>query len=418
MNADRVILGENAVYSTDSSVTGLNNNVLVCGGSGSGKTMSVSESRLLETCHSSLIATVTKRRIVNRYKPLFEQRGYTVEDLNFTHPEESSIAFDPLQYVKSHTDISFLAKSVVMANPRKEKSDQDPFWDDSAASLLSAEIAYTLMTKKNASFSDVLALHDRLDFQEAGGEITTSMDDQFYRIAKQDPDCFALSCWRSFRKLPVRTAGCTFSALNTTLDRVFTPELRKMMALENKLDFRQLARQKTLLFVTSSPVNTSLHSFVNLFYAQAFKSLFDYAESLPDNRLPIPVHILCDDFATGSPIPNFAEYISVFREAQISVTLLIQSESQLESLYGSSEATTIINNCDSYLYLGGMDLKTGRSVSERLNLPLEEVLYMPVGREYLFRRGEKPLKTRRYDITRDERYVKLRETDGKEADGR
>lgn len=143
------------------------------------------------------------------------------------------------------------------------------------------------------------------------------------------------------------------------------------------------------------------------FYAQAFKSLFEYSESLPSGKLPIPVHVLCDDFATGSRILNFSEYISIFREKQISVTLLLQSESQLESMYGSDDATTIINNCDSYLYMGGMDLKTGRSISERLNAPLEDILYMPIGQVCIFRRGQKPIVTSRYNILKNEQYQQV-----------
>ena len=129
MVMDRMILGENAIYSTDCKKTGLNNNVLVCGSSGCGKTMSIFEPRLLETFHSSLIATVTKRRVVHKYKPLFEQRGYIVEDLNFIDPAESTVAYDPLQYICSYADITFLAESIVKANPRKDKSGADPCCD-------------------------------------------------------------------------------------------------------------------------------------------------------------------------------------------------------------------------------------------------------------------------------------------------
>lgn len=120
MATDRMILGENVIYSTDSNVTGLNNNVIVCGSSGCDKTMSISEPRLLETFNSSLIATVTKRRIVNKYRSVFEHRGYIVEDLNFINPTESNVAYDPLQYIGSYSDITFLAESIVKANPRKD----------------------------------------------------------------------------------------------------------------------------------------------------------------------------------------------------------------------------------------------------------------------------------------------------------
>lgn len=416
--ADKMILGENVIYSTDCNETGLNNNVLVCGSSGCGKTMSISEPRLLETFNSSLIVTATKRRIVNKYKTVFKHRGYVVEDLNFIHPTESSVAYDPLKYIDGYSDITFLAESIVKANPKKDKSIADPYWDEAAISLLSAEISYILMTKENATFADVLDLHDRIDFRENGGQIVTSLDRRFDFLAAKDPGCFAVSCWKSFHHLPIRTASCIFSSLNITIDTIFSPELRKMIAMEKKIDFEQLATRKTVLFVSTSAVNPALHCFVNMFYAQAFKSLFEYAENLPSGKLPISVHVLCDDFATGSRILNFPEYISIFREKQISVTLLIQSESQLESIYGSVDATTIINNCDTYLYLGGMDLKTSRSISERLNAPLEDVLYMPIGQEYIFRRGQKPIITKRYDILNNEIYQNItREYENSIIDG-
>lgn len=409
MTMDRMILGENAIFSTDCNETGLNNNVLVCGSSGCGKTMSISEPRLLETFNSSLIATVTKRRIVNKYKSVFKQRGYVVQDLNFIQPTESNVAYDPLQYIDSYSDITFLAESIVKSNPRKNKSNADPYWDEAATSLLSAEIAYILMTKDNANFVDVLNLHDELNFKDNCGQLETSLDSKFEYLIKKAPNCFAVSCWKSFHLLPAKTASCIFGTLNTAIDTIFSPELRKMISMEKKIDFKQLASQKTVLFVSTSAVNPALHCFINIFYAQAFKTLFEYAESLPSGRLSIPVHMLCDDFATGSRILDFPEYISIFREKQISVTLLVQSESQLESIYGSDDAATIINNCDTYLYMGGMDIKTGRSISERLNVPLDEVLYMPIGQEYVFRRGQKPIITSRYNILNNELYLNITE---------
>lgn len=204
MAMDRMILGENVICSTDCNETGLNNNVLVCGSSGCGKTMSISEPRLLETFNSSLIAVVTKRRIVNKYKSVFKQRGYAVEDLNFIHPTESNIAYDPLQYINSYSDITFLAESIVKANPRKDKSNADPYWDEAATSLLSAEIAYILMTKENANFVDVLNLHDEFNFKENGGQMETSLDSKFEYLIKKAPNCFAVSCWKSFHLLPVK----------------------------------------------------------------------------------------------------------------------------------------------------------------------------------------------------------------------
>lgn len=405
---DKRVLGENVIVSSDCNETGVNNNVLVCGSSGCGKTMSISEPCLLETFNSSLIATVTKRRIVDKYKAVFKERGYVVKDLNFISPGKSEVAFDPLAYVSSYRDITYLAEALVNADPRKERTNADPYWDQAATSLLSAEIAYIMMAKKEkATFADVLEFHDSITFREKGGQISTSVDIVFDTLAQKDPGCHAVSCWKTFRQLPISTASCVFSVLNTTIDTIFSPEMRKMMKKKTKVDFQQLATEKTVLFVSTSPVNSALHCFINVFYAQAFKTLFEYAESLPDGKLRIPVHMLCDDFATGSKVNNFPEFISVFREKQISVTLLVQSESQLENIYGSEGATTIIDNCDTYLYMGGMDLKTGHSISERLNVPLEDVLYMPIGQEIVFRRGQKPVVTTRFDILKNKTYQEI-----------
>lgn len=409
IHMDRLILGdgENCIFSSDSQETGLNNNILVIGTSGCGKTVSILEPRILETFNKSLIATVTKRRIVKKYSMVMRKRGYNVWDLNFVHPGKGNCGYDPLMHIGSYNDITFLARSIVLANPQKAQSSADPYWDDGATSLLSAEIAYILMTKDNPTFADVLAFHNRLTFEDGGGVIVTNYDGEFDYLAEKDPSCFAVSCWKSFKQLPVRTAGCVYSALNTTIDSIFTPELKKMFRIKEMVDLEKLASEKTVLFITTNPVNSSLNGFVSTFYGTVFKDLFEFAEDQADGKLPVPVDVLADDFATGCPINMFEQYVSIFREKGLSVTALIQSESQLRSLYGNEKATTIINNCDTIVFLGSMDLETGRSISVRANRPLEDVLYMPIGSEIIFRRGMKPIFTKRYDIFQNEMYKKV-----------
>ncbi|MDO5132826.1 MAG: type IV secretory system conjugative DNA transfer family protein [Eubacteriales bacterium] len=408
-DADRLILGdgENCVFSSDSSKTGLNNNILVIGTSGCGKTVSILEPRILETFNKSLIATVTKRRIVNKYSAVMKRRGYKVLDLNFVHPSEGTCGYDPMMYIGSYNDITFLARSIVLANPQKAHSNADPYWDDGATSLFSAELCYTLQTKENPTFADVLEFHNKLTFEERNGVITTNYDRKFEYLAEKDPSSFAVSCWKSFKQLPIKTASCIFSALNTTIDSVFTPELKEMFRMEKMVDFEKLASEKTVLFITTSPVNASLNSFISSFYGTLFKELFEFAEDQTDGKLPIPVDVLADDFATGCPVHMFDQYVSIFREKALSVTILIQSESQLSSLYGSDKATTIINNFDTIVFLGSMDIETGRSISLRANRPLDDVLYMPIGSEIIFRRGTKPIFTKRYNIFQNEMYKKV-----------
>ena len=235
-----------------------------------------------------------------------------------------------------------------------------------------------------------------------------SLDSEFDALERKVPNHPAVTCWKTFRATPPRTAGCIFSSLNCELDSIFTSDIREMIAKKPTVDIEHIAKEKSVLFITSSPVNPSLHQFIGAFYSCLFKTLFEFAEECPDGKLPIPVHVLCDDFATGCRVNQFEDLISIFREKQISATILVQSESQLETMYGSDATTTIINNSDTYVYVGGNDLRTARNISERLNVPLDEVLYMPVGQAIIFRRGQKPIAFRhRYDILHDKRYQKI-----------
>lgn len=395
-------LGEGQQISTDSAVTGLNNNILVVGPSGSGKTMSYAEMCLLKTENTSLIVTLSKRRLVKRYAPYLAAKGYRVYDLNLAEPAASDIGYDPLRYVRNDRDVTYLAQAIVMAEPRKEGNRMaDPFWDDAAISLLSALIAYVRHIKSRPSFDDVCALFARLKVTEEGESIRTNLDDLFDRLNAEEPEGFAYQCWKTFRYAPMRTAGSIYSSLSVTMDTVFSPGLRQAMRDKPSVDFPALTAERTVLFVTTSAVNPSLNAFAGLFYSHAVKELFEFAEAREDGVLPRPLHLLCDDFAVGARVPSFAHYIAVFREKGMSVSILLQSESQLRSMYGDADATTIINNCDHYVYLGGMDLATCRNIAERMSLPLPDVLYMPLGQEYLFQRGHRPVVTERYHIMDD-----------------
>ena len=143
---------------------------------------------------------------------------------------------------------------------------------------------------------------------------------------------------------------------------------------------------------------------MNILYADMFRVLFDEAEKNEGSRLKVPVHIVCDDFACGSRISGFEDYISIFRAAGISVTMLLQSETQLISMYGEAAAKTIINNCDTYVYMGGMDLTTCNNISQRMNKPLNKVMTMPLEQVVVFRRGSEPYVSRRYQILEDAIY--------------
>jgi len=396
-------LGVDNVFPTTLEETGINSNEMIVGPTRSGKTTSIIEPRLLHTFEGSLVVNVTKRALVDKYAPVFKARGYKVLDLNFVNPETSNVSFDPMTYVERDEDILKLAEELNM-----DSSDRDPYWGESAKDVIAALIGLVKYNAEDAgrkaTFRDLATVYSVLDLNLGDGgsrSQRSNIDFLFDELEKRHPGCMATKQWKTIRINAERTASCIFSTLNAAFSKLMTEGALKMMDGENRLDFKQLANEKTVLFITTSPVNKSMQRLTNLFFSEAFRNLFEYAESLPAKELPLGVHLICDDFATGCSIPDFQEYLSVFCAKKISVSLLIQSESQLADLYNPDNATTIINQCDTYVYFGGMDHKTCSNISQRRNIPIEEVFSMPLEKVMIFRRGSKPVTARRYQTYED-----------------
>ena len=411
MSTERMILGNNCIYNGDPKLTGLNRNVLIVGGTGSGKTVSFVEPALMEPLKvkkpNNKIVILTKRDIPDKYIHLYKAAGFNTYDLDFSNPERGNCCNDPLTYIRSEEDISDLAHSIVMANERKEHSTADPFWDDSSEQLLSAEIAATLMTKDKPTFADVLDLHFSLKIEESGCGITTSLDPMFRKIEKAAPDCYAITCWRTFKEAAPKTAKSIYVSMNPTL-RAYTTSIRNSMRTKPPVDFNKFASEKSILFITTSPVKKALHGLANIFVSQAISELFTIADEAETGTLPIPVDIIFDDFATGAKVSEMPEKLSICRAKGIAfLGILLQSESQLKRMYGEAEAIEIIDNCDSYVFFGGNNYETARLLSLKLNVPLDEILYLPVGKIVVFRRGQRPVFSTRFDTFNDEFYKKI-----------
>ena len=404
MSKERMILGKDAIFSTNTTETQITNNIICVGSSGAGKTTSVIIPKLLETTESSLVCSVSKRRIVDEFIPLFKKRGYKVIDINFAQPEKSTVTFDPLQYITSEEDIAYLSSALIM-NDRKANSKADPYWDTTSINLINSIISMTLMTEENATMHDVLKNIDALRI--SGGcsnHIETTHDGVFNQICKADPNGFCATNWMVFNQLDsTKTASCILSSLQTMMTTIFTTGLRKQIATKPCVDIESIAKEKTVLFITTSPMNPVLNTIVDLFYGQIFKTLFETAMECSDYKLPVRVSMLFDDFGVGT-VKDFDQYTSIIREANMDYTILLQSESQLVERYGSS-AKTILNNTDSYEFLGCNDIDTARNVSIRANVPVEDVLSLPIGKQIIFRRGCKPIFTERYPTFEDERYI-------------
>ena len=186
-----------------------------------------------------------------------------------------------------------------------------------------------------------------------------------------------------------------------------------MITNTDKIDIKAIGREKTALFLNISDTDRSMDRLVNVFYTQALQMLCEEAESRPECRLAVPVRFIMDDFATNADIPDFDKMVSVIRSRQISVSIMLQSITQLDGIYGPDKAGTIINNCDIMLYLGGQDIKTAEIVSIKANVPLNSILDMSTKDAWLFTRGEPGKKVKKYNPACHPEYVNV--TDGKDA---
>ena len=419
-NFDIVPIAEGVTHNFNSDETGRNNNVLVIAGTGKGKTTSVVFPEMLYTNNSSLVVPISKREVLNKFREHFIEKGYAVRVLDLIDVDSSLNGYDPLFYINDQSDILDLASKIV-EGASSSIAEMDSYWSNAATSLIAAEMSLLIEewaysqdeSGENLtmppSMLDVLALHSELVFYDANrySEFTSSsLDEKFAELEKISPQSYAVSCWKTVKRLASKTVSCVASHVNVAYTKLFTSQMKKIIA-KPTLDISLMGEEKTVLFVVTSPVNKSAQLFANLFYASLFKEFFDLAEKQRDLILPVPVHIICDDFACGCKIPRFPEYISILRSCGVSVTILIQSETQLADMYGFAGANTIVDNCDTMLYMGGMSLQTCSNMSRRVNMPLEDIISMPIGVVYVVRAGEKPQKTNRYNTYADERYRQL-----------
>ena len=405
--ADDFILGRNAVFSTDINKTILNNNIALIGCTGSGKSLHFVQTRFLNTYDTNLVVYDPKRELINKYRSMFEQRKYIVQEINLSEPMLSDISFDTLRYLSSDTDVSALAKGIVNLTPQSEHSSADRYWDDGSCNLAKFGIYYVLSTVDDANFTDFLDFINNIEIDDNSTLMRTSVDDMVETVKRNRPDHPMIAPYNSFSITPVKTAGCIFSMLKTTLSNVFNPDIKKMLKTKETLNIEKFIQEKNVLFITSDGTDEYVDAYVNLIFDMLINELSKEADKQPGRILTIPVHLIMDDFACGAKIKNFPRQISKFRSKGISSTIVLQSISQLTSMYGEAGAATILNNNDTLVYLGGNDLKTARDFAERVDLPIDRVLYMPLEQVMIFRRGSRPVITRKYPILQDKQFLRI-----------
>lgn len=403
------ILADDIYMSNNTYETGLNNNDLIVGPSGAGKTRNYVKPNIMQ-CNDSLIIADTKGNLHAQLSPLLIEKGYNVLLIDYKNLA-NSCGYNPFDFIRYDSvrkkyceqDIYTMATTIVPV-----LSDRDPFWETAAKMYLTCLIAYTLECLPPDEHT-LESVHKLLSILT-----NKTFDSLIFKLETDNPKSFAVRQYKSLRvnKDAEKMSTSIIAILFERINDLVLDDCIDMYTSEKKINFHELSTKKTALFLTVSDTDRSMDRLSSLFYQQSLQSLCNIADNNPNNRLDIPVRFIFDDFATNTVLPDFDNIISVIRSRDIYVSIILQSITQLDSLYGESRAMTIINNCDNYLYLGGQDMKTAEHVAIKMNLPVTEVLNMPLQQAYLFTRGSLPRSVKKFDITKHKHYSLLPEAIG------
>lgn len=394
MEANTLILGQNQYYSLDTHKTKVNNNVLVVGTSGAGKTRGIVIPNLLQATGSYILSD-PKGNLYKKYKVYLEKEGYLVRKLDFTEPNNSA-HYNIFNYIKDTQDIVKIAHMLI--SQRNGAINIDPFWNEASQLLIQAIISYIReMCKPNGQNLHRLLYLISLCQIDEDSESYTMLDRLMNELGEKNPDSYAYQTYKKFRIAANKTIKSILITINARLGLYDTPELNELTATDD-IDIASIGKQKTALFVVVSDTDRSLDGLVNIFFTQAMNELCRVADKeCDDSCLPVPVRFILDDFATNCRIDDFPRMISSIRSRGISTMLMIQAESQLAQSYGY-DCKTIIGNCDTYVYLGGNDIETAKAVAERCDVPMKKILNMPVESNWIFRRGQLPINGKNFEL--------------------
>ena len=392
-NDSNLLIAEGCSYSLNDMKTRLNNNVLVVGGSGTGKTRSIVTPNLYQAVGSYIVSD-PKGNLQKKYSKYLKRKGYNIKSIDFTHPDKSA-HYNPMKMVSTTQDIIRIT-DVLINEKASQGTRADPYWDSMSTIFLSSIIGYLIETgNMPMNFSSIMNLvraGERKDDESKESELSK----RFRMLKISNPESWACAQFANVDAAPYKTYDTIRTTLAAKFAKFDTRELQIMMS-SNDFDFASVAREKTVVFVTVSDTDRSMDALANIFFTQAMQILCEYADNFcENNRLPVPVRFILDDFASNCKIEEFPRMISTIRSRGISVMLMIQSEAQLRQGYGYDDMT-IISNCDTYVYLGGNDVETASAISLRCDKMLKQILYMPIGECWVFRRGSYPVNAKLLD---------------------
>ena len=411
--------------------TARNKNVLIVGGSGSGKTRFWIKPNLLQM-HSSYVLTDPKGTTVLEVGNAFVQKGYRIKIFN-TINFGKSMHYNPFHYIHSEKDILKLV-TTLMTNTRGEGKGGDPFWDKAEKLLLTSLISYIHYEapEEEQNFATLLEFLNIMEVREDDEEFQNPVDLMFEDLAKEKPDHFAVRQYRLYKLAAGKTAKSILISCGARLAAFDIAELREITAYD-ELELDTLGDQKTALFLIMSDTDSTFNFLISMVYTQLFNLLCEKADDMYGGRLPVHVRCLIDECANIGQIPNLEKLVATIRSREISACLVLQAQSQLKALY-KDNADTIIGNMDSQIFLGGSENTTLKELSATLgretidlyntsdtrgNSPSFGTSYQKTGHELMSRdelavmdggkcilqlRGVRPFLSSKYDLTQHPNY--------------
>ena len=341
-----------------------NKNILVIGGSGSGKTRFFCKPSLLQA-HSSYVCTDPKGTLLPEIGTFLERKKYRIKCLNLINFRKS-MRYNPLAYIRSEKDILKLVNALIMNTKGEGEKSSEDFWVKAERLYYSALIGYIWYeaTEEEKNFITLLDLINASEAREDDETYQSPVDLLFSQLEEREPDHFAVKQYRKFKMAAGKTLKSILISCGARLAPFDIKELRDLMEYD-ELELDTLGDQKTALFVILSDTDSTFNFVAALMYSQLFNLLCDKADDFYGGRLPVHVRLILDEFANIGQIPNFDKLIATIRSREISASIILQSQSQLKTIYKDA-ADTIVGNCDSTLFLGGKEKSTLKEISELL----------------------------------------------------
>lgn len=423
-----------------------NKNVLVVGGSGSGKTRFFIKPNIMQctkTKGTSIVVTDPKGTLIVETGKMLVAAGYNVRAFN-TINFQKSMHYNPFAYIRSEKDILKLV-TVLISNTKGEGKGGDDFWVKAETLLYIALIGYIHyeLPPEEQNFATLIDMLNKMDAREDDEDYQNEVDLKFADLGKRKPGHFAVRQYAKYKMAAGKTAKSILVSCGARLAVFDIEELREITAYD-ELHLDTIGEKRTALFLIMSDTDASFNFLISMAYSQMFNLLCERADDVHGGRLPVHVRCLIDEFANIGQIPNFEKLIATIRSREISACIVLQAQSQLKAIY-KDNADTIVGNCDTLLFLGGKEKTTlkemeellgketidtfntgesrGRETSHSLNyqklgkslMSVDEIAVMDGGKCILQVRGVRPFLSDKYDITSHPNYKYLSDSDPKNA---